>query len=165
VILFLLKYRKWIGYGLAVVLLVGLFLAYRHSLIEMGDKRGAARIQALWDRDTAKRDTLEAKLIADAKARQAATEANNAKVLQDATQALVSIADQRDDTERLLQSARDQVRSLSASQATSQRGADVAARIAASAAEVDRRLADYDAACSRDSVRLKALQDQIRGQL
>jgi len=164
-ILFLLKYRKLIGYGIAVLLVLSLFFAYRHSLIKMGREQGRAQVQALWDQDKAAWLATNAKIEADALAKVEAAKAQNAEVLRNANESLVSIAGERDSVERLLQSARDQVRSLVSAQATSQRGIDVATRIAASAAEVDRRLADYDSACRRDAVRFQALQDQIRGQL
>ena len=47
-ILFLLKYRKWIGYGIAVLLVLSLFFAYRHSLIKMGRDEGREEIRKEW---------------------------------------------------------------------------------------------------------------------
>lgn len=47
-------YRKWIGIALAAVSLVIAFLAYRHSLIAMGHREGAAEIQVQWDNEKAK---------------------------------------------------------------------------------------------------------------
>ena len=47
-ILFLLKYRKLIGYGLAVLLVVSLFFSYRHSLIKMGREEGREEVRKEW---------------------------------------------------------------------------------------------------------------------
>jgi hypothetical protein len=124
-----------------------------------------AEIRALWEADAAKRDKVAAEANAKAEADKAAQLAANAKEMDDARKELAAIAADRDTVDGLLRRARDQVRALAASAATGERGLDALAGIAARAAEVDRRLADYDAACRRDSVRFAALQEQIRGQL
>ena len=48
------QYRKWIGYGLAVLAILAMFLSYRHSLIKMGREQGRAEIRILWDESIAK---------------------------------------------------------------------------------------------------------------
>ena len=47
-ILFLLKHRKLIGYGLAVLIVAMSFLAYRHSLIQDGVKLGREQVRKEW---------------------------------------------------------------------------------------------------------------------
>jgi hypothetical protein len=159
------RFRRLIAYGLAAAALIGGALWYRASLIADGRAAGEAAVRVLWAADTAARDKAAAGAIAKAEADKAAAAANNAKELRDANEKLVSIAGERDGVLGLLQSARGEVRALAARAATGQLGADVVARIAASAAEVDRRLADYDTACRRDAVRFEALQRQIAGQM
>lgn len=159
------RYRRAIGIALAVLGLIAGFLLYRHSLIERGREEGKAEVQVLWDADTIARDKATADAIAKAEADKAAAIANNAKELEDAYTKLDAVAADRDNVDGLLKRARDQVRALAASQATGQRGIDAFAGIAARAAEVDRRLADYDQSCQRDAIRFQALQDQIRPQL
>jgi hypothetical protein len=63
------KYRKWIGYGLAVLAIFALFLSYRHSLIKMGREQGRLEVRAEWDeavsvanREIAKKDAAYAEL-------------------------------------------------------------------------------------------------------
>jgi hypothetical protein len=124
-----------------------------------------AEIRALWEADTAARDKVAAKAIADSAAREKVALERNRDIEADYL-AKLAVADAgRDDTLRLLQRARDQVRAIAASEATGQRGLDALSGVAARAAEVDRRLVEYDASCRRDSVRFGALQEQIRGQL
>ncbi len=43
------KYRRLIGYGLAVLAIFAIFLAYRHSLIKMGREQGRLEVRAEWD--------------------------------------------------------------------------------------------------------------------
>jgi hypothetical protein len=138
------------------------------SIRSYADRVADARegeIRALWEADTAARDKVAADAIAKAAAREIAALERNRDIEADYIAKLAAADAGRDDTLRLLQRARDQVRAIAASEATGQRGLDALAGIAARAAEVDRRLADYDRACRADAVRLQALQDQIRPQL
>jgi hypothetical protein len=43
------KFRKWIGYGLAILAIIAIFLTYRHSLIKMGREQGRLEVRAEWD--------------------------------------------------------------------------------------------------------------------
>lgn len=158
-------FRRQIGYVLAALVLITAFLWYRHSLIQTGMEQGREQIRALWKADTAARDKAASDAIQSAREREEAARKANEARLADANSQLVTIAGERDSVERLLQSARGQIRGLAASQASGERGIDVLTGIAARAAEVDRRLADYDRACRADAVRFSALQEQIRGQL
>lgn len=64
----LFKYRKWIAYGIAALLLITLVLGWRHNLITAAHRdgviEGSAKVQAQWDkaveaanRETARRDS------------------------------------------------------------------------------------------------------------
>jgi hypothetical protein len=156
---------KLIGAGvgaLAVALIVW------RAIDSYGERReldGRAAVQQLWDDDRLAWEAVNAQQVADNQAREAAAMENNARVIRDANDQLAAIAADRDGLVGLLHQARDQVRRHAAAQATGQRGIDALTGIAARAAEVDRRLADYDSACRRDAVRFSALQDEIRGQI
>jgi hypothetical protein len=157
----LLKYWR---YAAGALLLAAVWFAIHHY----GHTRyvaGKAEMKALWVKDNAARDRADADRVAADLKHQADNQQSNERRLDDANKDLVAIAGERDGVERLLNNARNQIRSLAASEATSQLGTAIATGIAARAAEVDRRLADYDSACRRDAVRFTALQDQIRGQL
>jgi hypothetical protein len=162
---FLLANRRLIAYGLAGAALAFLLWRVIDGYGDRREARGKAAVQALWDADTAARDKATADAIAEVAKRETAARAANVEIIRDANEKLVAIASERDSLLGLLRAARGEVRSLASRAATDQLGADVVARIAASAAEVDRRLADYDAACRRDAVRFEALQRQIAGQL
>ena len=164
-IAFLLANRKWVGYGLAATLVAGLLLAYRHSLIVDGRRQGEAKIQALWDQDKTAWLATNAKIEADAKAQLEATKAKNVEVLKDANEQLLAIAADRDSLSGMLRDASDRIRRLASSAATSQRGADVAAGIAARQREIDEAYDAYDKACRRDAVRFQKLQQQISEQM
>jgi hypothetical protein len=136
-----------------------------HSYGDRREQEGRAAVQALWDADVQARDEATAKAIAAHAAAEEAQRKQNEVIESEYQARLASIAADRDSVERMLREARDQVRSLAAAEATGQRGLDALAGIARRAAEVDRRLADYDAACRRDATRLDALQRQIRPQM
>lgn len=156
---------KMIGYAVAAIAIAWFA---RGRIDAYGDRReraGEARIQAKWDADTQARQAATDKAIADAKAAEEQAKTNNAEVLKDANEKLVAIAADRDSLSGLLRQARDQVRAIAASAATSQLGADVAAGIARRQGEIDAAHDEYDTKCRRDAVRFGALQDQIRGQL
>jgi hypothetical protein len=72
------KYRKWIGYGIAALALLALFLTYRHGLIQ----KGRAEVRAEWALETAKAKTLRIKWyeeqVAEAKTAQKKLEADTA---------------------------------------------------------------------------------------
>jgi hypothetical protein len=124
-----------------------------------------AEIRALWEADTAARDLAAVQAVAAATALAKAALERNRDIEADYLAKLAAADAGRDDTLRLLQRARDQVRAIAGREATGQRGLDALAGVAARAAEVDRRLAEYDASCRRDAVRLAALQAEIRPQL
>lgn len=155
------SFRKWIWAILAIIAMS--VLAYR--LHHAGVKAGRAQIQALWDADTAKRDRVEADEIARQRASAEATRASNEQRLKDANAQLLAIAADRDSLGRMYLQASGEVRRLASSAATSQRGADVGAGIAARSAALEEAFDAYDRACQRDAVRFKALQDEIRPQL
>jgi hypothetical protein len=133
-----------------------------------GDRRedaGRAAVKALWEADVEARDRAALEAISAARTAEEAQRKANEVIESEYQARLSSIASDRDSVERLLREARDQVRRLAAAESTGQRGLDALAGIARRAAEVDRRLVEYDAACRADAVRLQALQDQIRPQL
>lgn len=136
-----------------------------HAYAERKADAREAEIRALWEADTAKRDKVAADANAKAEADKAAQLAANAKEMEDARKELAAIAADRDTVDGLLRRARSEVSRFAASAATGERGLDALAGIAARAAEVDRRLVEYDASCRRDAVRFGALQEQVRGQL
>lgn len=158
---FLLKHWR---IGLGAALLAGLLW----GIYSYGNKResaGRAAVEALWKADTVAREKATDEAIAKAEADKAAALANNVKVTEDANQALRAIAADRDSLAERLRAYQNSLRSLSARQATDQRGLDVAAGIASRAAEADRLYDEYDTACRNDAVRFKALQDELRPQL
>lgn len=158
---FLLRFWKPLA-GAAVLALIAWQI---HAYGERREQEGRDAVQALWAADTLARDKAASDAIAAARAAQEAQRKQNEVIESEYQARLASIAADRDSVERMLREARDQVRSLAAAEATGQRGLDALAGIAARAAEVDRRLVEYDAACRADAVRLQALQDQIRPQL
>lgn len=158
---FLLRFWK----PLAGAGLLALIAWQIHAYGERREQDGRAAVQALWEADSAARQSATDKAIAAAAAAQEAQRQHNEVIEREYQEQLAGIAADRDGVYRLLQQARGEVRRLAASEATGQRGLDALAGIAARAAEVDRRLADYDAACQRDAVRLEALQRQVRPQL
>jgi biopolymer transport protein ExbB/TolQ len=158
---FLLRFWKPLA-GAAVLALIAWQI---HAYGERREQDGRAAVQALWDADTKARDEATAKAIAAQAAAAEAQRKANEEIERDYEAKLAGVAADRDGVERMLREARDQVRRLAASAATGERGIDALAGIAARAAEVDRRLVEYDAACRADAVRLQALQDQIRPQL
>jgi hypothetical protein len=159
----LLTKLPWKAIGVAALVLL---LTWRALAWVEGERdEREAEIRVLWEADTAARDKVSAEAIAKAEADKAIQLALNAQELEHAKEKLAAASADRDAVAGLLNRARDQVRRLAANEATGQRGADVFAGIAARAAEVDQRLADYDAACRRDAIRLQALQDQLRPQL
>jgi hypothetical protein len=161
----LLKLRalpwRWIAAGALVLLAWWQIRAYADRVADARE----AEVRALWADDTARRDKVAADAINAAEADRLAAVANNREVLTDANAQLAALAADRDSLDGLLRQARDQVRRLAAAEASNRLGADVIARIASHAAEVDQRLGDYDASCRRDAVRHQALIDQIRGQM
>lgn len=159
------KYRRLLVYGIAVLLVLSLFFAYRHSLIKMGRDEGRAEVQALWQKDKAAWIATNEKIEADAKAQIEATRAKNVEVLKNANEQLLAIAADRDSLSGMLRDASDRIRRLASSAATSQRGADVAAGIAARQREIDEAYDAYDKACRRDAVRFQKLQQQIGQQM
>jgi hypothetical protein len=136
-----------------------------HAYGERREQEGRDAVKALWAADTAARDKAASDAIAAANAAAEAQRKQNEVIESEYQARLASIAADRDSVERMLREARDQVRRLAAAEASGQRGLDALAGIARRAAEVDRRLADYDAACRRDATRLDALQRQIRPQM
>lgn len=136
-----------------------------HAYGERREQEGRDAVMALWAADTLERDKAASDAIAAARAAQEAQRKHNEVIESEYQARLASIAADRDGVERLLREARDQIHRLAAAESTGQRGLDALAGIARRAAEVDRRLVEYDAACRADAVRLQALQDQIRPQL
>lgn len=156
---------KLVGAGVVVLLLWWQVYAYAERKAERRADARESEIRELWRVDTLKRDKATADAIAIEVARAEAQRLENAKELEDAHKQLAAIAADRDSVDSLLRRARDQVRALAASAATGERGLDALTGIAARAEALDRRLADYDAACQRDAVRFEALQNQLRPQL
>ena len=149
----------------AAILTVGILLWYRHSVYENGRKAGEASITADWKADTARRDKVDSDIREAERLRQASIASANQESLSNVNKQLIAIASDRDSLSRMYLQTRDQVRSLSSSQATSQLGVDVAAGIASRAAELEKAFDAYDAACQRDAVRFAGLQAELRPQL
>jgi len=164
VIAFLLANRKWVGYGLAAVLVASLLLAYRHSLIVDGRRQGEANIQALWDADVMIREAAANKAIVAARAKEAAARAANEVLVNEYTQKLVSIAGERDGYYGLLRQARGTVLACRANQAT---GALIAATAgeAAVAERIDRAIAAVIVESKLNAEQLDALIAVVKGQM
>jgi len=158
---FVLKYWR---FGVAI-LMAGILLWYRHSVYENGRKVGEASIMAEWKADTARRDKVDSDAREAERLRLASIASANQESLSNVNKQLIAIASDRDSLSRMYLQARDQVRSLSSSQATSQLGVDVAAGIASRASELEKAFDAYDAACQRDAVRFAGLQAELRPQL
>lgn len=163
-ITFIWANRKWIGYGLAVILVAGLLLAYRHSLIVDGRRQGETKVQALWDADVAARQSAASKSIADARSKEAAARAANEVLVNEYTQKLVSIAGERDGYYSLLRQARGTVLACRANQAT---GAIIAATAgeAAVAERIDRAIAAVIVESKLNAEQLDALIAVVKGQM
>lgn len=163
-IAFLLANRKWIGYGLAAVLVAALLLAYRHSLIVDGRRQGEAKVQALWDADVAAREAVANKVIVAARAKEAAARAANEVIVNEYTQKLVSIAGERDGYYGLLRQARGTVLACRANQATDQLIAATAGE-AAVAERIDRAIAAVIVESKLNAEQLDALIAVVKGQM
>lgn len=163
-IAFLLANRKWIGYGLAAVLVAALLLAYRHSLIVDGRRQGEAKVQALWDADVAAREAVANKAIVAARAKEAAARAANEVIVNEYTQKLVSIAGERDGYYGLLRQARGTVLACRANQATDQLIAATAGE-AAVAERIDRAIAAVIVESKLNAEQLDALIAVVNGQM
>ena len=122
-------------------------------------------MEALWQADVEARDLAAATAIAAMDSARTAALLNNQEILRETNEKLAAVASDRDSLADRVRRAADEVRSLAAAAATSQRGADVAAGIAARQAALDAAYDAYDRACQRDAVRFDALQREIKAQL
>jgi signal transduction histidine kinase len=161
IIAWAIKYRRYIGIAAAVIGLWWLVAAVLKDRYEAGQ----AETQARWDLDTAARERAVTEALMRSQADRDAAARRNQEVDNAKDALLATVTRERDDFERLLNASRSQVYRLAASAATDQRGLDALAGIAERAAEVDRRLTDYDSACRRDAIRFQSLIDQLRPQL
>ncbi len=156
-------------YLIAFAALSGGVAWFSHVRYEAGEDAGKAKVQALWDADKKALSETNAKILAEAAAREKAAQVKNTEVLRDTNAQLVAIAADRDSLADRMRDYQDRIRRLAASAATSERGVDVAAGIASRAQEAERAVRQqydrYDVSCQRDAVRFQALQDQIRPQL
>jgi hypothetical protein len=154
-------YLTYIKVGVAVLVL-GAVAWYSHH---QGYETGKAKIQAKWDDDRAKVRDAADKQAAKALADEEAARAHNDEVIRGKDAQIAAIAADNQSLSGIVRDYQNRLRSSAMSQATGQRGLDVAAGIASRSAEADRLYDEYDKACRRDAVRFSALQDQIRGQL
>lgn len=149
--------RFWKPIAGAAVLLLALWAIHHH-----GYTSGKATVQADWDKDRAARAEVDAKVVQAQAQLEAANRARNEAIEHEYQQKLAAIAADRDSVAGRVREYETRIRSLSAAQATGQRGLDVVAGIASRQREVDAAFDAYDRACRSDAVRFKALQDEIR---
>jgi len=149
--------RFWKPIAGAIVLLLALWAVHHH-----GYNAGKERIQAAWDKDRAARAEVDARVVQAQAQIEAANRARNEAIEHEYQQKLAAIAADRDSVAGRVREYETRIRSLSAAQATGQRGLDVVAGIASRQREVDAAFDAYDRACRSDAVRFKALQDEIR---
>lgn len=149
--------RFWKPLAGAIVL-VGVLWAVHHH----GYSSGKERIQSAWDKDRAARKEADASAVQAQAQLEAANRARNEVIESEYQSKLAAIAADRDSIAGRVREFESRLRSLSAAQATSQRGLDVAAGIAARQRELDQAFNAYDRACRNDAVRFKALQDEVR---
>ena len=76
----LIPIKVWLGLALGLVLFVGGWWLHDH-LIALGDAKGAARVQALWDKDRAQIAALTAQAAADNAKQAAEAAANNGRII------------------------------------------------------------------------------------
>lgn len=152
------RYRKLAAYGIAVlaVLLIGWRL-HHHGVVS-----GRAEIQAAWDKDRASRAAVDATIAQNQAKVESANRARNEVIEREYQNKLAAIAADRDSIAGRVRQYESRLRSLSAAQATDQRGLDAIAGIAARQRELDAAFDAYDRSCRRDAVRFQALQDEIR---
>jgi hypothetical protein len=160
--------RRYWKYAAGALVMALIWLAWhRHGVTQYN--AGIAAEKSLWAKDRANRMAVDNQIIADQKAKDAATQARNEEIDRGKDEKLAALAADRDNLGRMLFDARDRLRTLAASQATGERGLAVASGIASRAAEAESALREqwnrYDYACRRDAVRFQALQDQIGPQL
>lgn len=151
----LLRFWKPIA---GAIVLVGVLWAVHHH----GYNAGRERVQAAWDKDRAARAEADARVVQDQAELEAANRARNEVIEREYKDKLAAIAADRDSIAGRVREYESRLRSLSAAQATGQRGLDAIAGIAARQREMDQAFDAYDRACRSDAVRFKALQDEIR---
>lgn len=114
----LLKLRalpwRWIGIGAAVLAVGVVYVKHRNDLIEAG----RAEVQALWDADTAARDKVAQEQQATSQANQAGAVTIGNEVDHELEAKYDAALAERDDTLRLLQRARSEVRACSSNRAS-----------------------------------------------
>ena len=142
-------------------------LGLLYAIGRYGDNReakGRAKVQVLWDADTEAREKVTAKAIADALLQERAARSNN-EVIEREYQAKVAAATaDRDATYRLLQQARNQVRSSASREAT---GALIAATAgeASIADRIDRAVAGVVTESRANADQLDALIAVVKPQM
>lgn len=158
------QFRRYVAYALLAAALIGALTWYRHSLIAAGIKQGEARINALWQADTAKRDAIAAHSIAAAREKEQTARDANALIEDAYEQKLVAAAGEHDGYFRMLQQARGKVLACGAREATS-------ATIAATAGEasiadrIDRATAGLITEARNNADQLDALIGVVKPQL
>lgn len=152
--------RYWKPLAGALVLGLACWAIHHH-----GYNAGKERIQAAWDKDTAARAVVVAKVAAQQAEIEAATRSRNEVIEREYKDKLAAIAADRDSVAGRLREYESRLRSLAAAQATDKRGLAVAAGIAARQREMDQAFDAYDSACRRDALKLEKLQDEVRPQL
>jgi hypothetical protein len=123
-----------------------------------------AEVRALWEADTAARDKVAAKGIADALAKEAAARATNEVIEREYHEKLSVAAADRESVYRLLQQARGEVRSVTSREATSATIA-AATREAAIAERVDRAVAGVVTEARSNADQLDALIAVVKPQM
>lgn len=152
--------RFWKPLAGAIVLVWILWAVHHH-----GYNAGRERVQAAWDKDRAARAEADARVVQAQAELEAANRARNEVIEREYKDKLAAIAADRDSIAGRVREYESRLRSLSAAQATGQRGLDALAGIAARQREMDQAFDAYDRACRNDAVRFSALQQEVAGQL
>lgn len=152
--------RFWKPLAGAAIVLLALWAVHHH-----GYNAGKATVQAAWDKDRAARAEADARVMQAQAELEAANRARNEVIEREYKDKLAAIAADRDSIAGRVREYESRLRSLSAAQATGQRGLDAIAGIAARQREMDELFDNYDKSCQRDAIRFRALQDEIRPQV
>src|SRR5690606_13335565 len=143
-----------------LALAAGAILFYGHAR----EQAGEARIMAMWSQDLAARRAADEALRAAEKARFDKARALNEEIEREYQEKLGAVAADRDSTFRLLQQARNQVRAVTAREATSALIAATAGE-AAVAERVDQAVAGVVAESRANADQLDALIATVKPQL
>lgn len=154
------KFRKWAAYAIGGAVVAWALLAYRHSLIELGE----ARTQARWDADEAAEKAVADAAIQDNAKKEAAAAARNQEIEREYQNKLAAATADIERTYGLLRQARAAANRRAGEAAT---GATIA--IAASEASVadriDRAVAGVVAEHRANSDQLDALIAVVKPQM